>query len=159
MLKIEPAKIEDVSLILKFIQELAVFEEFPFDVTVTKDDLEKNLFGQNSIAETIICYSNETPCGFAVFYNTFSTTTGKPGLHLDDLFILPQYQGQGIGSKVLHYLSNLAKDRGCARFEWWALKTNIAATQFYQGIGAKTVDEINVFRLNSKEIDSVAKGK
>lgn len=91
MLTIKTAKIEQSQLILKFIQELAIFEEFPFDVTVTEDDLKQNLFGPNSLAETIICYMDETPCGFAVFYNTFSTTTGKLGLHLEDLFILPEY--------------------------------------------------------------------
>ena len=118
MLTIAAARIEQTPLILKFIQELAIFEKFPFDVTVTEDDLEKNLFAPKSRAEAIICYMDETPCGFAVFYNTFSTTTGKPGLHLDDLFILPEYQGQGIGKKVLQYLSNIAKEQGCARFEW-----------------------------------------
>ena len=156
MLKIEIATLKDADLILEFIKQLAAFEQFPFSVTVTVDDLIENLFGLSPLAEAIICYKNETPCGFAVYYSTFSTTTGKPGLHLDDLFILPRYQGQGIGNKVLSYLSKIAEERQCARFEWWALKTNEAAASFYQSIGADKVEEIDVFRLNAKGIERLA---
>lgn len=101
MLEILPAKIEDSELLLTFIKELAAFENFPYEISVTKSDIENNLFKPNPDAEAIICYVNKIACGFAVFYHTFSTTTGRRGLHLDDLYIQPELQGQGIGKKCL----------------------------------------------------------
>jgi ribosomal protein S18 acetylase RimI-like enzyme len=156
MLEILPAKIDDSELLLKFIIELAVFENFPYEISVTKNDIEHNLFNSNPDAKAIICYVNKIACGFAVFYYTFSTTTGKRGLHLDDLYIQSAFQGQGIGKKVLSYLSKLAIKQKCARFEWWALKTNDPAIKFYQNIGAKKLDEICVFRMEKTEISSLA---
>ncbi|NQZ80896.1 MAG: GNAT family N-acetyltransferase [Colwellia sp.] len=152
MFKILPAKKENSALILQFIKELAVVEEFPFEVSVTRKDLENNLFSDTPEAQAIICYQDNRPCGFAVFYFTFSTTTGKRGLHLDDLYIQPEYQGQGQGKKVLIHLAKLARKKSCARFEWWALRTNVAALKFYQKIGAKSLNELLIFRLNSAEI-------
>ena len=127
MLNILFAKESDSELILRYIREWAIAEKFPFEVSVTKEQIEANLFSSNPAAEAVILYQGDTPCGFAVFYHTFSTTTGKRGLHLDDLYIQPEYQNQGIGTKVFGYLAQLAIQRDCARFEWWALKTNDAA--------------------------------
>ncbi|ADZ91648.1 GNAT family N-acetyltransferase [Marinomonas mediterranea] len=156
MLEILPAKIENSELLLKLIKELAVFENFPYEISVTKTDIENNLFKSNPDAEAIICYVNKEACGFAVFYYTFSTATGRRGLHLDDLYIRPEFQGQGIGKKVLRYLSRLAVEQHCARFEWWALKTNDPAIKFYQKIGAKKLDELCVFRMEEGDISELA---
>ena len=149
MFEILVATKEDAELILHFIKKLAIAEEFPFEVSVTKEDLENNLF-TSSNAEAVILYVDKEPCGFAVFYYTFSTTTGKRGLHLDDLYIEPDHQGKGLGKKVMDYLSQLAISKKCARFEWWALKTNDSAIKFYNNIGAKSLDELTVFRLEPK---------
>ena len=151
----DKATIKDTKLVLCFIKELAKFEEFPDKVTATENDLANNLFSDKSTAEVLICNIDRIPCGFAVYFNTFSTTTGKPGIHLDDLFILPEYQSRGLGTLFLAHLSNIALERGCARFEWWALKSNISAHGFYRHIGARTVDEINVFRLAPKSMQNL----
>jgi len=155
-LKIQSAKKEDSELILHFIKELAIAEDFPFEVSVTKEDIENNLFGSSPDAEAIILYVNKRACGFGVYYYTFSTTTGRRGLHLDDLYIQPEYQGQGLGKKVLIYLSQLALQKGCARFEWWALKTNDSAIKFYKKLGARSLEEITVFRLDSEGISDLS---
>lgn len=156
VLKILAAKKEDSKLILNFIKELAIAEKFPFEVSVTKEELEDNLFGLSPDAQAVIIYVANKPCGFAVFYYTFSTTTGKRGLHLDDLYIEPDYQGQGLGKKVLVYLSQLAILKDCARFEWWALQTNDSAIKFYKNLGAKNLKEITVFRLDTKGISDLS---
>lgn len=155
-MKILAAKKENSGLILHFIKELAITEKFPFEVSVTKEQIESNLFGVSPAAEAVIIYVGNKPCGFAVFYYSFSTTTGKRGLHLDDLYVEPDYQGQGLGKKVLIYLSKLAIQKDCARFEWWALNTNDSAIKFYMNIGAKKLDEITVFRLNAKGISNLS---
>ncbi|MDB4838183.1 GNAT family N-acetyltransferase [Marinomonas sp.] len=150
---------QDSALILYFIQQLAVAEKFPFEVSVTIEDIENNLFGASPDAEAVILYVGKQACGFAVFYYTFSTTTGQRGLHLDDLYIHPDYKGQGLGKKVLVYLSQLALQNKCARFEWWALKTNDSAIKFYTKLGARSLEEITVFRLDSDEISNLSKIK
>ena len=123
-------------------------------------DIESNLLGKDATAKAEILYLNERPCGFAVYYFTFSTTTGKRGLHLDDLYIEPEHQGKGIGKKALIHLAQIAKGNDCARFEWWALKTNDSAIRFYLNIGAERLDEISVFRLDQVQIeDLVGDGK
>ncbi|MFC3023166.1 GNAT family N-acetyltransferase [Vibrio zhugei] len=77
--------------------------------------------------------------------------------HLDDLYVEPECQGKGIGKKTLIYLAQIAKEKDCARFEWWALKTNDSAIKFYLNIGAQKLDEISVFRLNQSQIENLAK--
>ncbi|WP_432468308.1 GNAT family N-acetyltransferase [Agarivorans sp. Z349TD_8] len=158
-MEIKIAKKENAELILHFIKALAIAEGFPFEVTVTQEDLENNLLSSTSNAEAIIFYVNNKPCGFAVYYYTFSTTTGQRGLHLDDLYIEPAYQDQGFGKQVLVYLSHLAIENQCARFEWWALKTNDAAIKFYKNIGAHKLEEISVFRLDLQGILSLSDGE
>ncbi|MBJ7536734.1 GNAT family N-acetyltransferase [Marinomonas sp. C1424] len=150
------ANISEVSLLLTFIKELAVEEGFPFDVVVTEESLKENLFGEQPIAEAIFFFVDGAPAGFAVYYHTFSTTTGKKGLHLDDLYVRPQFQGGGIGKKALGYLASLAKGRNCGRFEWWALKWNENAIGFYESIGARHMEELSIFRLEEGDIQNLA---
>jgi GNAT superfamily N-acetyltransferase len=146
------AKKEDTKLILHYIKTLAIAEGFPFEVTVTKEDIENNLFSSTPLAKAVIFLVDNIPCGFAVFYYTFSTSTGKRGLHLDDLYIEPKHQRKGLGKKVMRYLSLLALSEECARFEWWSLVSNESAIKFYENIGAKNLEEIRVFRIDTKDI-------
>ena len=159
MFEIRSATKDNSELILRYINELAIAEEFPFDISVCKEDLEENLFNSNSSSEAVICYYNNNPCGFAVYYYTFSTTTGKKGIHLDDLYIEPKYQGKGFGKRVMSYLAMLAINNNCARFEWWALKTNDSALKFYKKLGAECLSELSIFRLNSNGIELLAANK
>ncbi len=155
-LDIRQAEESDVTLILILIKELAKAEGFPHEVSVTETDLKKNLFGDNPAAEVLLFYLNDEPAGFVVYYQTFSTTTGKTGLHLDDMYIRPNFQGRGIGKKALGTLASIAYKRGCGRFEWWALKWNEKAVGFYENIGARKMSELRIFRLQGEEIWSVS---
>lgn len=154
--EIKEAEKSDVPLLLSLIKELAEVEKFPFEISVTKADLELNLFGDHPAAEVIIFHLGKEPAGFAVFYQTFATTTGKKGLHLDDLYVRPQFQGNGIGKKVLGYLASLANERDCGRFEWWALEWNEKAIGFYESIGARCMQELKIFRLQGSYIQDVS---
>ncbi|SHF08986.1 Ribosomal protein S18 acetylase RimI [Fodinibius roseus] len=155
-LKIQPAIVSDVPLILSLIKELAAVEEFPFEVTVTAEDLKKNLFGKHPSAEALLVYAGDDLAGFAVFYQTFATTTGQPGLHLDDLYIRSEFQGRGIGRKVLAHLARIAKQRDCVRFEWWVLESNVRAKNFYEKIGARELEELEIYRLRENGIDELS---
>jgi GNAT superfamily N-acetyltransferase len=146
-LTIRNADASDIPLILALIKELAEIEKFPFEITVTAEDLKRRLFQDKPAAEAIIFLVDNDPAGFAVYYHTFAKTTGKRGLHLDDIYVRPQYQGSGVGKKVLGHLATLAKERGCGRFEWWALEWNEKAVGFYESIGARNMQELRIFRL------------
>jgi GNAT superfamily N-acetyltransferase len=156
-LRIVRASPDDVPLLLDFIHELAEQEKFPDDLTVTEQDLRETLFGANPAAEVVIGYVEEDPVSFAVFYHTFATSTGKRGLHLDDLFVRPRAQGKGFGKKMLGYLANLASERGCARFEWWTLEWNERAIAFYEGVGARNLSHLRIFRLSDDSLEKVAR--
>jgi ribosomal protein S18 acetylase RimI-like enzyme len=152
ILQIRRATEADAAIVLHYIKALALAEGFPFTVSVTIADLEENLLSSHSNAQAVLVYQDDKPCGFAVYYYSFSTTTGKRGLHLDDLYIDPDYQGQGVGRKVLAHLANLAISENCARFEWWALKTNDRAIDFYKKLGAKSLDETIILRVDATEL-------
>lgn len=116
MLTFKLAQSGDSKLILKYIRDLAIAEEFPFEVSVTLSDIEANLLGKDATAKALILQVDEKPCGFAVYYYTFSTTTGKRGLHLDDLYIEPEFQGNGIGKKNADLSSSISKRKRLCSF-------------------------------------------
>ncbi len=158
-LAIRQAQASDAELLICFIRELALAEDLPYPVTVTEDDLLENLFGSRPVAEALIGFSSESPACFAVFYETFSTTTGRRGLHLDDLFVRPQYQGSGYGKAMLQYVAAIAESRKCARLEWWTLRTNERALGFFQSVGARRLNELVIHRAENVEIQRLTRNE
>jgi GNAT superfamily N-acetyltransferase len=150
--KIQKATLADSKQILEYILALAEEEEFPYQVSVTLENIEKNLLAINSNFHALIFQIDEKPCGFAVYYFTFATTTGKKGLHLDDFFIEKHHRSKGLGQKVMKHLSEEALRNDCERFEWWVLKTNINTIKFYNKIGGKSLDEMSIYRMTKKEM-------
>jgi GNAT superfamily N-acetyltransferase len=145
-LQIRFARREDTAIVLKFIKDLAVFENELDQVTATEDVLEKSLFDRNG-AEVILGEYKGDIVGFALFHNSFSTFQGKPGIHLVDLFIVPEMRGNGFGKKMLAYLAKLTLERDCGRLEWWVHEWNQAAIEFYKGIDAYPIDNLRIWRL------------
>ncbi|GAB2863562.1 GNAT family N-acetyltransferase [Pseudoduganella ginsengisoli] len=156
-LLIRAAHPSDAALLVDLIRELAVVEGFPHPVTVTADDLQASLFGPQPAAHALVAQADGEVAGFAVYYETFATTTGKRGLHLDDLFVRPAFQGRGYGKALLAHVAGIAELRGCARFEWWALNTNEPALRFYQAVGAQRMEELVVHRVQGSAIRDLAR--
>lgn len=155
--EIRPADINDVPLILSFINELAEYEKLSHEVVATEELLKETLFGPKAHAEVIIGYLENAPVSFALYFHNFSTFLGKPGIYLEDLFVKPEARGNGLGQKMLAYLAHLAKKRNCGRLEWWVLDWNDSAIQFYKKIGAKPMDEWTVFRVDGKALEDLSK--
>lgn len=155
-LKIRSATREDVPVILQLIRNLATYERAPNEVTATEDELLKVLFGDKPAAEVRLALEGDTPVGFAVFFQNFSTWLGRPGLYLEDLFVKPEYRGKGYGRALLVDLARIARDRGCGRMEWAVLDWNEPAIQFYRKLGAKPNEEWTIFRLTRDGIASLA---
>ena len=153
---IKTATAEDIPLILSFIKQLAEYEKLSHEVIATEESLRETLFGKKSYAEVILAYLDDKPVGFALFFHNYSTFLGKPGIYLEDLFVLPVVRGQGVGKKMLSYLARLAKERDCGRLEWWVLNWNESAISFYKSLDAKPMDEWMVYRLTGKALDDLA---
>jgi len=138
------AKLEDVGVVLGFIKQLATYENMLDDVVATEESLKESLFCKN-IAEVIIGEYAGKPIGFVLFFHNYSTFLGKAGVYIEDLFVIPEMRGKGLGKIFLSYIAKLAKNRDCGRVEWSCLDWNAPSNEFYKKVGAVTMDEWTVF--------------
>ena len=155
-LRIRPARVQDVPIILQLIRDLATYERAPDQVTATEEQLVDVLFGDKPAADVLLAFEGDSPVGFAVYFYNFSTWLGRAGLYLEDLFVKPQDRGKGYGRALLVELAKIARDRGCGRMEWAVLDWNEPAIKFYRALGAQPMHEWTVFRLTSEEIAKLA---
>jgi GNAT superfamily N-acetyltransferase len=155
-IRLEPATQKDVPVILRFIKELAEYEKLSQEVVATEDSLRTSLFGARPAAEVVIAYASDEPVGFALYFQTFSTFLGRPGIYLEDLYVTPARRGQGVGRRLLAYVARVAVDRGYGRMEWSVLNWNEPALVVYRKIGARPMDEWTVQRLTGDALISLA---
>jgi GNAT superfamily N-acetyltransferase len=146
----------DVPAIHRLIVELAVYEKEPDAVKASHDDLARALFGERPVAECVLAEIAGAPVGLALFFTNFSTWTGKPGLYLEDLFVMPSARGAGLGKALLVHLAELCVARGYGRFEWSVLDWNTPAIGFYTALGAKPMDEWTVMRVDGDALAALA---
>jgi len=139
-LKIRPATAEDAGLILRFITDLAIYENAEDEVIATESDIRDSLFPSDSTASAVICSNSDEPVGFAVYFYNYSTWLGKNGLYLEDLYVSPEHRGTGAGFALLKHLAKIAVANDCGRFEWRVLDWNEPAIKYYLSIAAKPQD-------------------
>ncbi len=151
-LHIRPVRSHEPALVLGLIRELAEYEKLGHEVVATERDLYAALFCEKPVAECIIAELDNAVIGFALFFHNFSTFVGKPGLYLEDLYVKPEFRGQGFGKKMLAHLANLAVQRDCGRFEWAVLDWNAPAIRFYQRLGAQMMETWKINRLTGEAL-------
>ena len=144
----------DLSKILFFIKELAEYEKMSNLVVATEQDLKNYIFDKK-IANVIFILEDGKEVGFALYFYSYSTFLGKAGIHLEDLFVMPEYRGKGYGKTLLISLAKIAKQQGCGRLEWTWLNWNKPSIEFYQKLGAKLLDEWLIFRLDENGIKNL----
>ena len=144
---IRPAVAADVPVLLELVHELAVYEREPEAVAASEADLHRGLFIDGTCSAHVAQDGGHV-VGFALWYPTFSTWTGRPGLWLEDLFVRESSRGQGFGRALLHALAAVCLERGWSRFEWWVLDWNSPAIGFYTGLGAVPQDAWTTFRVD-----------
>lgn len=149
------AERSDVPLILGFIKELASYENLSHEVVATEELLAESLFERRA-AEVVIGEYDQQPVAFALFFHSFSTFLGRPGLYLEDLYVKPEMRGKGIGKLMLSFLAHLALERGCGRLEWSCLDWNASAIRFYKQMGAVPMDEWTVYRVHDEALKALA---
>ena len=155
--RLRPANKIDVPVIAELIRGLARYEKLEDQVSMTEERLAANLFGQHRYAETLLAEDDGEPVGFALFFHNFSTFLGLPGVYLEDLFVIPEQRGRGIGRALLKELARLAVERGCGRLEWSVLDWNAPAIGFYDRLGASSVDDWRLRRLDGEALEKARK--
>lgn len=150
---IRPATPADVPAIYNLIRALAEYEHLLDQVTMKQDLLHEHLFGARPYIETLIAEEAGSVVGFALFFHNYSTFLGKPGIYLEDLFVLPENRGQGHGKALLRELARLAVERGCGRLEWSVLNWNEPSIQFYRSLGAVAMKEWSIYRLTGEALE------
>ncbi len=153
---IRPARENDAALILSFIRGLAEYEELAHEVIASEQDLRRTLFGEQPSAEVLIAELAGKPAGFALFFTSYSTFLARPGIYLEDLFVLPDFRGLGIGRTLLAFLAAVAVERSVGRLDWSVLDWNEAAIKFYQQLGARGLTDWTQFRLDGAALQRLA---
>jgi GNAT superfamily N-acetyltransferase len=146
----------DLPVILTCIRGLAEYEKLPHEVVATEEVLRESLFGPRPVAEVVLAEDGDDVAGFALFFHNFSTFLGRPGLYLEDLYVLPRFRGRGLGRQLLAHLAHLAVARGCGRFEWAVLDWNVDAIGFYAAMGAVPMSDWTVYRLTGDALQRLA---
>jgi GNAT superfamily N-acetyltransferase len=154
--RIERATERDVPLIFSFIKDLAEYEQLAHEVAATEDGLRAALFGPTPAAEVVIGYVGGEAVGFALFFQTFSTFVGKPGMYLEDLFVRPEWRGRGYGKQLLVHLARICLERDYGRMEWSVLDWNELALGVYRRVGARPLGDWTVHRLTGEPLRRLA---
>ena len=156
MAEIRAAQRKDVPLILSFIKGLAEYEKMLSEVTASKEDIRRSLFEEKG-AEVLIAQWQDKPVGFALFFENYSTFLGKKGIHLEDLFVLPDMRGKGFGKALLQAVAKETVSRGGGRLEWACLNWNAPSIAFYRSMGATPLSDWTTFRLTGESLEAVSK--
>lgn len=154
-LEIKKASIEDAQWVLFFIKEIAEYEKLADQVIAKEEDVKNLFFCKNPKVFCIIASLDNVPVGFAVYFYNFSTFLCKHGLYLEDLFILTDHRGEGIGKALMLYLTKIALQNHCGRMEWSVLNWNTPAIEFYKSLQANPMDEWTIFRLTELELKAL----
>ena len=151
-LSIRPARPTDAAVLHALIRGLAEYEKLAAQVVGTAQDLQRELFSERPVIEAVIAWDDESALGFALYFHNYSTFLARRGLYLEDLFVVPEARGRGIGKELIRHCARIAVQRGCGRFEWAVLDWNRPAIEFYQSIGATMLPDWRICRITGKAL-------
>jgi len=153
---IRPATPDDVSALHDLVRELARYEGLEHELTGTPQNLTQHLFGSPRFAEALIAEDGGVPVGFAAYFHNYSTFLARPGLYVEDVFVLPAHRRKGHGRALFREMARIAVARGCGRLEWAVLDWNEPAIAFYRSIGAPPMPDWRICRLSGDRLASFA---
>jgi GNAT superfamily N-acetyltransferase len=155
---LRPAGPDDAATIHALVTALAVYEREPDAVECTPAVLRAQLASPRPPFECLLAEEDGVACGFALFFPTYSTWVGKPGIWLEDLFVLESHRRRGVGGLLLRRLAQLVRERGGGRLEWSVLDWNAPAIAFYRALGARAMDEWTIQRVQGAALERLADG-
>ncbi len=152
------AEPRDLPELVRLIGALAEYEHLTHLLRATPEALGAQLFGPRPVAEAMVAEADGAVVGFALWFTSFSTFLCRPGIWLEDLFVLPGHRGRGIGKAMLKHLAALAVERGCGRFEWSVLDWNAPSIRFYEAMGAALLPDWRICRVTGDALERLADG-
>lgn len=154
---IRPATRDDVTLILSFIHALAAYEREPDAVLATEADLVRDGFSSDSPRrfDCLIASLDGEPAGFALYFHNYSTWRGRAGIHLEDLFVCPEFRGKGLGRALIEEVARIAVSEGCVRMQWDVLEWNLPAVGFYEQMGAAMLLAWRTMRVTDERLKTL----
>ncbi|HXQ26015.1 MAG TPA: GNAT family N-acetyltransferase [Candidatus Acidoferrales bacterium] len=158
-LRIRPGTVRDVPAILRLIRALAKYEHLTRECRATARRLRRDGFAGRPYFETQICTRNGRAVGFALYFFTYSTFMCRPTLYVEDIFVLPEERGKGVGKALLSTLARIAIRKGCGRMEWAVLDWNSQAIDFYRRLGARLRKDWVLTRLTEAHIRRLARSR
>ena len=153
------AQPSDVITLFQLIQGLAEYEKLSHAVIGNAEALKDHLFGSPKYVDAIIAEIDGQAVGFAIFFHNYSTFLTKPGIYLEDIFVLPEYRRQGIGKALLTKVAQIAVERDCGRLEWSVLDWNVSAQEFYRNLGADILEDWRICRVTATGLTQLANQK
>ena len=153
---IRAARQSDVAILHGLIRGLAEYEKLAAQVVGTAEDLRRELFSERPVIEAVIAWDDESALGFALYLHNYSTFLARRGLYLEDLFVVPEARGRGVGKALIRHCARVAVERGCGRFEWSVLDWNQPAIEFYQSIGAMMLPDWRICRISGDSLTRFA---
>lgn len=156
MLTMRSAQPSDAPVIIELVRALAEYEREPDAVKICEQDVLRYGFGSDAVFSCVLAEWDGIVAGFALYFSTFSTWEGKPGLYLEDLFVKPEYRGKGIGKALMVKLAQIAVEKGYTRFQWQVLDWNTPSIEFYEAIGAVHMKEWYTYRISGEALQRLA---
>ena len=154
--RVRRARPEDIPAIVELVYSLAEYERAPDECHLTADQLEAALFGDTPAVFGHVAEHEGQVVGCAIWFLSFSTWRGVPGVYLEDLFVRPAHRGSGLGRALLAALAAVCAERGYARLEWQVLDWNEPSIGFYRALGAVPMDEWTVMRVDGAALSALA---
>jgi GNAT superfamily N-acetyltransferase len=154
--RIAPITAAEIPILLELTLELARFERLEHEVKATVDSLREAFFGAQPAAGALLARAGGQPAGYAIYFFTFSSFVGRRGIWLEDVYVRPAFRQQGLGRALIKAVAQIGTERNCGRYEWTALNWNKPALDFYNRLGARTMDEWVLLRLDAAGLRRVA---
>ena len=155
-ISIRAARESDVDILHSLIHALANYEKLAAQVVGTAEDLQRELFSARPVIEAVIAWEKANALGFALYFHNYSTFLARRGLYLEDLFVVPEARGRGVGKALIRHCARVAVERRCGRFEWSVLDWNQPAIEFYQSIGATMLPDWRICRITGEALTRFA---
>jgi GNAT superfamily N-acetyltransferase len=156
---VEPASPADLPALLDLIDALADYEQLARPDAAARERLARDGFGERPRFRALLARVDGVPVGYALCFETYSSFLALPTMFLEDIFVRPEARGHGAGAALFRAVARLAEEGGCGRMEWMVLKWNKLAIDFYDGLGAWSLDEWQAYRLDGERLRAVARGE
>ena len=155
-LVITEAGVDDAAAVAELVAALAEYEQRSDENCLTEACLRKEFSSPDRVLEALLAQVDGKTVGMATIFPTFTTFAGKRGLYIEDLFVIPEYRGNGVGTALLQHIAKLAVERDCGRIEWTTLLWNTPAIEFYESLGARPNDAWSAYRLSGEWLAKLA---